>query len=130
MAERIQTILIVDDDARTRETLRRVLTSAGYDVHQASDGRRGLDFLQSTAVDLVILDIFMPELDGIVVITRMRKDFPNIPVLAVSGGGMLERNKTLEIAQLLGASDTLAKPFDKQTLLSMVEKLLGRSASS
>jgi len=112
------------------QTLRRVLTSAGYDVHQASDGRRGLDFLQSTAVDLVILDIFMPELDGIVVITRMRKDFPNIPVLAVSGGGMLERNKTLEIAQLLGASDTLAKPFDKQTLLSMVEKLLGRSASS
>ena len=130
MAERIRTILIVDDDARTRETLRRVLTAAGYEVHQASDGRRGLEFLQSTAVDLVILDIFMPELDGIVVITRMRKDFPNIPVLAVSGGGMLERNKTLEIAQLLGASDTLAKPFDKQTLLSMVEKLLGRSASS
>ena len=125
MAERVPTILIVDDDARTRETLRRVLTSAGYDVQQASDGRRGLEFLETTAVDLVILDIFMPELDGIVVITRMRKDFSNIPVLAVSGGGMLERNKTLEIAQLLGASGTLAKPFDKQTLLSMVQKLLG-----
>lgn len=119
------TILVIDDDARTRETVRRLLTSAGYDVEQAADGQRGLDMLESMAVDLVILDIFMPELDGIVVITRMRKTFSTIPVLAVSGGGMLERNKTLEIAQLLGASDTLAKPFDKEALLVMVRKLIG-----
>jgi len=124
---RVPTILVADDDEHTRTMLRRILTGAGYEVMEASDGRCCLDVLQSTRVDLVILDIFMPQLDGIGVTSRMRKDFASVPILAISGGGIVERDKTLEIAQLLGASRTLAKPFDKPTLLMVVRELLGPS---
>lgn len=118
-------ILIADDDDDLRSVLARRLTRAGYEVLEAADGRRCLDVLQTTPVDLVILDIFMPELDGIAVIARASRDFAHVPILAISGGGTVARDQTLEIARRLGATRTLSKPFEQEELVSAVRGLVG-----
>jgi len=118
-------ILIADDDDGVRSMLARRLTSAGYEVLEATDGRRCLDVLRTTPVDLVILDIFMPELDGIAVIARASRDFAHVPILAMSGGGTVARDQTLEIARRLGAAGTLSKPFEQDELVSAVRDLVG-----
>lgn len=105
--------------------LARHLTGAGYEVLDAADGGRCLDVLRTTPVDLVILDIFMPEPDGMTVITRASRDFAHVPILAMSGGGTVPRDQTLEIARRLGAARTLTKPFEREELMSAVRELLG-----
>ena len=119
------TILIADDDGGVRATLRRVLEPVGYHVVEASDGRQCLQALQTAVVDLLVTDVFMPELDGMEVIARVRMKFPVLPILAISGGGIVERDDTLEIAQRLGATRALAKPFDVAAFLATVRELLG-----
>ena len=118
-------ILIVDDDDDVRSVLARHLTGAGYEVLDAADGARCLEVLRTTPVDLVILDIFMPEPDGMAVITRASRDFAHVPILAMSGGGTVPRDQTLEIARRLGAAGTLTKPFEREDLMSAVRELLG-----
>ncbi len=120
-------ILIADDDADVRSVLARHLASAGYEVLEAADGRGCLDVLQTTPVDLVIVDIYMPEVDGIAVIAQAHRDFPHVRILAISGGGTVPRERTLEIAQRLGAQRTLTKPFDRDELMASVRELLGES---
>jgi CheY-like chemotaxis protein len=120
-------ILIADDDADVRSVLARHLARAGYEVLEAADGRRCLEVLRTTPVDLVILDIYMPELDGIAVIAQASRDFANVRILAFSGGGAVPRDQTLEIAQRLGATRTLSKPVDRQELMSAVRELLGET---
>lgn len=118
-------ILIADDNADVRSVLARTLGSAGYEVLETVDGRGCLDLLRSTPVDLVILDIYMPEVDGIAVIAQAHREFAHVRILAISGGGTVPRERTLEIAQRLGATRTLTKPFDRETLLASVRELVG-----
>ena len=118
-------VLIADDDDDVRSVLARHLTGAGYEVLEAADGRRCLDVLGTTPVDLVVLDIFMPELDGIAVIAQASRDFAHVPILAISGGGTVARDQTLEIARRLGATRTLSKPFEQEELVSAVRDLVG-----
>lgn len=118
-------ILLVDDDDEVRSVLARHLTGAGYEILEAADGRRCLELLRTTPVDLVILDIYMPELDGIAVIAQANRDFAHVPILAISGGGTVPRDQTLEIARRLGATRTLTKPFEREDLMSAVRELLG-----
>ncbi len=118
-------ILIADDDADVRSVLARYLAHAGYEVLEAADGRRCLEVLRTTPVDLVILDIYMPELDGIAVIAQANRDFAHVRILAISGGGTVPRDQTLDIAQRLGATRTLTKPFEREDLMSAVRELLG-----
>jgi len=120
-------ILIADDDAGVRSVLARHLASAGYEVLEAADGRGCLDVLRTTGVDLVIVDIYMPDVDGIAVIAQAHRDFPHVRILAISGGGTVPRERTLEIAQRLGAQRTLTKPFDRDELMASVRELLGES---
>jgi len=120
-------ILIADDDADVRSVLARHLASAGYEVLEAADGRGCLDVIRTTGVDLVIVDIYMPEVDGIAVIAQAHRDFPHVRILAISGGGTVPRERTLEIAQRLGAQRTLTKPFDRDELMASVRELLGES---
>lgn len=119
------TILLTEDDAQVRQTVRRLLATAGYRIVEASDGRACLKLLRTQPVDLLITDVFMPELDGIEVIASARKEFADLPILAISGGGVVEKQETLEIALRLGATRILAKPLERQTLLSAVRELLG-----
>ena len=120
-------ILIADDDADVRSVLARHLASAGYEVLEAADGRGCLDVIRTTGVDLVIVDIYMPDVDGIAVIAQAHRDFPHVRILAISGGGTVPRERTLEIAQRLGAQRTLTKPFDRDELMASVRELLGES---
>lgn len=120
-------ILIADDDPDVRTVLARHLASAGYEVLEAADGRACLEALRTTPVDLVILDIYMPEVDGIAVIAQAHRDFAHVRILAISGGGTVPRERTLEIAQRLGATRTLSKPFEREDLLALVRELLGES---
>jgi DNA-binding response OmpR family regulator len=117
-------ILVVDDDATTRELVRTALERAGHEVREADDGRAGLRDLYAAAPDLVILDVEMPELDGWATLERIR-DLSDVPVLMLTARqAELERVRGLQG----GADDYVVKPFGRQELVARVQALLRRSS--
>src|SRR2546428_9903297 len=104
-------IIVIDDNDAARVTMRRVLEKAGHQVLEASDGDAGLKLLAETGVTLVITDIFMPGQDGIVTLRRIKKEFPGVRVIAVSGGDSTGRINLPKDAEPLGAPGTLREPF-------------------
>src|SRR6266446_1672900 len=121
--------LFADNTAR-RSPMRRVLERAGHQVLEASDGDAGLKLLAETGVRLVITDIFMPGQDGIVTLRRIRKEFPGVRVIAVSGGDATGRIDLRRDAELLGAARTLRKPFAPAELRRAVEETLALDAET
>jgi len=117
-----ETILVVDDEANIRHTLRGVLADEGYEVVEAEDGRRALECLERAVPRLAIVDIWMPEIDGIQLVERMKEQAPELPVIVISGHGTIE---TAVRAIRLGAFDFLEKPFQLDALLRMVDRALG-----
>ena len=120
------TILVIDDDDVLRCALRASLEAAGYDVLEAADAKRGLCLHGERAPDLVIVDIFMPGVDGLDVIRDLCARVPEAKILAISGGGRTGMIDVLSAAAALGASRTLPKPFLPRDLLSAVRELLGK----
>jgi CheY-like chemotaxis protein len=116
-------ILVIDDDHLVRYALSKILLSAGYQVVTASDGRRGMAVLRAEHPDAVITDIIMPEQEGIDTIIQIRRERPGVKIIAISGGGRIRNIDFLEMAQSLGASDVLAKPFEADELLSSLIRL-------
>src|SRR5690348_7640517 len=116
-----ETILMVGDEENIRHTLRGVLADEGYDVLEAPDGRRALELLEHTAPRLAIVDVWMPEVDGIELVERMRMQAPGIPVIVISGHGSIE---TAVRVIRLGAFDFLEKPFPLDALLNVVGRAL------
>jgi UDP-3-O-[3-hydroxymyristoyl] N-acetylglucosamine deacetylase len=117
-----ETILVVDDEANIRHTLRGVLADEGYSVVEAEDGRRALELLEQQLPQLAIVDIWMPEIDGIELVSRMRQQAPEVPVIVISGHGTID---TAVRVIRLGAFDFLEKPFQLDALLRMVDRALG-----
>jgi CheY-like chemotaxis protein len=117
-------ILVIDDDAIVRKTIVQLLEDDGYQVVSADDGRRGMALFRSAQPDLVITDIIMPEQEGIQTITEMRKAKPDAKIIVISGSGSIGNIDFLRIAQHLGASDAIAKPFDPDDLLKRVKHCL------
>jgi UDP-3-O-[3-hydroxymyristoyl] N-acetylglucosamine deacetylase len=117
-----ETILVVDDEANIRRTLRGVLADEGYDVVEAEDGRRALELLEHSLPQLAIVDIWMPEVDGIELVARMRQQAPEVPVIVISGHGTID---TAVRVIRMGAFDFLEKPFQLDALLRMVDRALG-----
>lgn len=117
-------ILVADDDADYRRVVRRILEGAGYEVKEAVDGTSVLAAYQAHPADLVLMDVYMPGADGVEVMVRLRHEFPTFRVIAVSGGGYLDKEHVLDIATRLGANQTLTKPVDKKTLLKTVKEVL------
>jgi two-component system, chemotaxis family, chemotaxis protein CheY len=117
-------IIVIDDNDAVRLTMRRALEKAGHQVFEASDGEAGMKLLTEPGVDLVITDIFMPGQDGIVTVRRMRKEFPGIKVIAVSGGDATGRMDLRKDAEVLGAARTLRKPFLPAELVQAVRETL------
>lgn len=125
MVSMMTRILVIDDNPLVRATLRSILAAAGYEVVLASDGKAGLDEFRRRPSDLVITDIVMPEIEGIETIRQLRGLAPELPILAISGGGRGIPLDYLRMAQQLGASDVLSKPFEADELLSSVTRCLG-----
>src|SRR6058998_1048172 len=117
-----ETILVVDDEENIRHTLRGVLADEGFEVLEAPDGRRALELLQHAAPRLAIVDVWMPEMDGIELVERMRNQAPGVPIIVISGHGTIE---TAVRVIRLGAFDFLEKPFPLDALLSVVGRALG-----
>ncbi len=117
-------VLLMDDDAILRDTVARGLDRGGHSVHQAENGRDGLAVLEDHAVDVVLTDINMPDMDGIEVIMALGQARPGLPVIAISGGGLMSRELLLESAGALGAIEVLAKPFEVADLLAAVERVV------
>jgi UDP-3-O-acyl N-acetylglucosamine deacetylase len=117
-----EAILVVDDEENIRRTLRGVLADEGFEVLEAADGRRALELLERTVPRLAIVDIWMPEVDGIELVERMRAQAPEVPIIVISGHGTIE---TAVRVIRLGAFDFLEKPFPLDALLQVVERALG-----
>jgi len=116
------TILVVDDEAKIRSTLRGVLADEGFDVLEAENGRIALELLTERSPQLAIVDIWMPEIDGIELVRRMRATAPTLPIIVISGHGTIE---TAVRVIRLGAFDFLEKPFELDALLKVVGRALG-----
>jgi DNA-binding response OmpR family regulator len=117
-------ILIIDDEVQIREMLGQMLSREGYQVVYAEDGKVGMNVCREQDIDLIITDIIMPEKDGIEMILELRHDFPDLKVIAISGGGRLGPDGYLEMAQKLGAHKTFFKPFNRREILDAVQELL------
>ncbi len=116
-------ILIIDDDDQLRELLSQILEIEGYDVTDAPDSKAGMKLQHTEQNDLVVIDIFMPEKDGLEVITELRRDFPDVKIIAISGGGRIASMNYLPIAKRLGAHHILNKPFKLSEFLGSVKDL-------
>ena len=122
------TILVVDDSAEVRAIITRHLVSAGYVVQEARSARQALNAIRDGAIDLVTMDVYMPDMDGFEFLVQSRGT--GIPVVALSGGGSLDPKSILDIAALLGAAQTLQKPFTGHELLDAVRAALAGSQNS
>ena len=117
-------ILIIDDDDQIREMLKQMLAREGYEVLAASNGKEGVRLYREKQTDLVITDIIMPEKDGLETIIALRKDFPEVKLIAMSGGGRIGPESYLQVAKRLGAAHTLPKPFGREEMLNIVREVL------
>jgi DNA-binding response OmpR family regulator len=123
-------ILVVDDEEQPRGMLRLALERAGYEVIEARDGSEGLQRCRETPADLIITDLLMTEKEGLETIMEVRREFPDVKIIAISGGGHSGSLNFLEVARRLGAQHTLSKPFDLHRLLAAVRELLQDSGAS
>jgi DNA-binding NtrC family response regulator len=119
-----QRILVVDDDASIRRTLNILLTKAGYEVIQASDGFEAVRLWRDRGGDLVITDLHMPQKDGIETIIELLSHSPGIRIIAMSGGGQTKRLDLLGNMALLGSVLTIEKPFTLAEMMAVVGRAL------
>jgi two-component system, response regulator, stage 0 sporulation protein F len=126
-------ILIIDDDFATRTALSALLKRRHFDVFLAPDGPTGLQLVSSVDFDAVIIDMFMPGMDGIATIRELIKLKPYLPFIAMSGYAFTDRKQGapdfLGMATRLGAAAALQKPFDTHDLLEAVDRSLAQRRS-
>jgi CheY-like chemotaxis protein len=131
----MQRILVIDDERDVRDSVKCVLDLAGYEVLTAENVPEALEQLKRTPMDLVITDIIMPKMNGVQAIESIRRAFPMVRIVAISGGGnfgvagyqptAIATNAYLRSAEEAGAHVVLTKPFEFDDLIEVVEKLLG-----
>lgn len=119
-------ILVIDDDEKIRTILRRFLEGKGYGVACAVDGAEGLKLLEAETPSLVITDIMMPNTDGLEVVLSMRAKYPDIPVIAISGGMQSIPMDFLPMVKKYGAVKIFYKPVELDVLLEGIHEMLGQ----
>jgi DNA-binding NtrC family response regulator len=122
----MQKILVIEDDSAVRLSLQMMLEDGGYAVKVAENGEVGIDLFREDPTDLVITDLFMPQKEGIETISELRRDYPGVKIIAISGGGQHIPGGFLVFAMKLGAIHTFQKPIDNDELLEVVKSVLSR----
>ena len=129
----MQRILVIDDEPFVLEALARVLGSTAVTVIGASNADAGLTAMRESPVDLVIIDVILPGMDGVEAIKIMRREFPEVRIIAISGGGnfvlnsylpeAISTNAYLAACKAAGANGTLAKPFETAELRALIHQV-------
>ncbi len=109
-----------------RSFVKIVLERAGFEAQVAADGQRALELQRERPADVLVTDIFMSEPDGIELIQRFKSSYPQVKILAMSGGGKISSKGYLFVATEIGADAVLQKPFAGETLLKMAHELVRR----
>jgi DNA-binding response OmpR family regulator len=127
-------VLIIDDERDVRDSVRKILERAGFEVNVADGGAAGLEAYRSHGADVVITDIIMPEPHGVDVIAALRKADERVRIIAISGGGnfgpsgympaAITTNAYLAAASKAGANAVLTKPFERQELVDLINDLV------
>ncbi|KAB2887928.1 MAG: response regulator [Desulfobulbaceae bacterium] len=121
-------ILVIDDDDSFRSMLCKMLARAGYSVLDSQDGRRAAAMVREHAIPLVVTDLIMPDQEGIETIIQLRREFPDVKIVAISGGGRGSSDIYLDSAMRLGATRCFAKPFKTEPFLQAIRELLPASS--
>ncbi|MFO7655042.1 MAG: response regulator [Candidatus Krumholzibacteriia bacterium] len=121
-------ILVVDDDDQIRAMLRLTLEREGHVIDEAADGNQALARYAAEPADLVIMDIVMPEKEGIETIMELRRTYRDVKIIAISGGGRVNPEDYLRWARTFGVQHTFAKPVDRNRLLDAVDELAVNAA--
>lgn len=119
-------ILIIDDNDEFRAVFREMLEKAGYGVIEASNGNEGIKLYRQSPTDIVITDIVMPGKEGMETMVELKREFPDVKLIAMSGGGFEDPETYLEGAKLIGgAIRTFAKPFSMEAMLKAIKDIIG-----
>lgn len=117
------TIMLIEDDELVRYSLTAALENAEMEVRAYEDGSVVDDDEAFQDVDVVVTDIIMPQRDGIEVVTNLRLQRPDLPVIAISGGGRISGRHYTDTAQALGANAVFTKPLDERVLIEKINEL-------
>ncbi len=116
-------ILLVDDDENFRTMLRITLQRIGHQITEAGDGSMAITLCAQNAYDAVMMDLIMPDKEGMETIVEMRKNHPSIKIIAMSGGGRMSARDILTMAKAVGADQILAKPFENGELVNTLKSI-------
>jgi CheY-like chemotaxis protein len=119
-----QAVLIADDDAVLRQLSSLGIVAAGGEAFEAANGRAAVRLLERTGIDLAVVDIFMPEDDGVQTIMEAKRRWPQLKIIAISGVSQYGRLDVLTLARLAGADLVLPKPFGLNDLVEHIARLL------
>lgn len=120
-------ILIIDDNPHLLAALRQLLTLTGHTIIDVPNSSVGIAMHKKNPFDLIITDIVMPGKEGISTIMELKRDYPDLKIIAMSGGGGHEPYGYLDIAGRVGADRTVAKPFSSEALIETINELLSES---
>ena len=116
-------VLIVDDDCELLDTLAEMLDGAGFTVAKANNGAEGIAAYKKTPADVVILDMLMPEKDGFETMNFLKRDYPDVKIIAMTGGGTIGSQDVLQWARLMGVTRAFSKPFQWEEMLQSVQQI-------
>lgn len=119
-------ILIIDDDPGICDIFQQILEAEGHETSTAANGLAGLDQFRQRQADLIITDMVMPVMDGLKLILELKRESPNTPVIAISGGGAINAERYLTLAGNIGSIETLTKPVSRRQLIDAINATLHR----
>lgn len=123
-------ILIVDDDTHIRSLIREHLEQSGHEVFEAGNGVEACVWFDENRCDLTVLDVVMPEMDGIEFAYELKRRFPDMPILAISAGEhIMSKELCLGMMECLGAVDVMPKPFEIHRFMGLLNSLLAKTDS-
>lgn len=116
-------VLVVDDDVQLGTMLQKMLIRAGYEVTYAVNGHIAMKIIRTRPTNVVITDIVMPDKDGLETIQEIKRDFPEVKIIAISGGGRIGPKDYLSMAVKFGAQFAFVKPIERDTLMNALHEL-------